>query len=82
MARRDLSHGRRVTRTIQAVSVPAWIDFPGAQQVVKIRRTRTIKGNKTVEVVYLISSTSMIDAQPAIIATWVREHWGIENKLQ
>ena len=64
VSRRDLSHGRRVTRTIQAVSVPAWINFPGAQQVVKIRRVRTIKGKKTVEIVYLISSTPMIAAQP------------------
>lgn len=43
----DVSHGRRVRRTTQAVSVPAWINFPGAQQVVKIRRTRTTDGKKT-----------------------------------
>ncbi|MDF1490416.1 ISAs1 family transposase [Tessaracoccus caeni] len=85
VSQRDLSHGRRVTRRIQAVVAPAWIDFPGAQQIAKIRRVRTTKtkqGKKTTtEVVYLISSAAMITAQPAIIAAWVREHWGIENKL-
>ena len=37
----DGSHGRRVRRTVQAVEAPAWIDFPGAAQVVRIRRTTT-----------------------------------------
>lgn len=80
-SQRDLSHGRRVTRTTQAVTAPTWIDFPGARQIIKIRRTRTIKGHKSVEVVYLISSIPMTDAQPAIIANWTQGHWGIENRL-
>ncbi|AYW77631.1 DDE transposase family protein [Propionibacterium acidifaciens] len=42
-SRPDHSRGRRVTRTVQAVVAPAWIDFPGARQVVKIRRTRTTR---------------------------------------
>lgn len=61
------------------------IDFPGTQQVVKVRRTRTTKtptgAKKTVEVVYLISSASMIDAQPATIAGWIQGRWNIENHL-
>ena len=77
----DVSHGRRARRTIQAVTTPDWIEFPGAQQIVKVRRTRTLNGKKTIEVVYLISSASMIDAQPATIATWAQGHWEIENKL-
>ncbi|MDF1490414.1 ISAs1 family transposase [Tessaracoccus caeni] len=81
VAQRDLSHGRRVTRTTQAVVAPAWISFPGARQVAKVRRVRTVKGNKTVEVVYLISSTPMTDAQPAVIAAWAQGHWAIENKI-
>lgn len=81
VSQRDPSRGRRVTRTIQAVVAPAWIGFPGAGQVIKIRRTRTIKGKKTIEVVYLLSSAAMHQAQPAVIAAWAREHWGIENRL-
>ena len=37
----DTGHGRRVRRTVQAVEAPAWIDFPGAAQVLQVRRTRT-----------------------------------------
>ena len=42
----DGSHGRRVRRTIKAVEAPAWIDFPGAAQVIRIRRTRTVRGEE------------------------------------
>ena len=48
----DGSHGRRVRRTIKAVEAPAWIDFPGAAQVIRIRRTRTVKGRKHIEVAH------------------------------
>ena len=77
----DGSHGRRVRRTVQAVEAPAWIDFPGAAQVIRIRRTRTVKGRKHVEVVHLICSLPMDQAQPEAIASWARGHWTIENRL-
>ena len=77
----DTSHGRRVRRTIKAVQAPDWIDFPGAAQIVQLRRTRTIKGRKTTEVVYAICSLDMIAAPPATVATWIQGHWGIENSL-
>ena len=48
----DTGHGRRVRRTVKAIEAPAWVDFPGAAQVVQLRRTRTIKSRKHVEVVY------------------------------
>jgi predicted transposase YbfD/YdcC len=72
-------HGRRARRTIKAALAPAWIEFAGAAQVAQVRRTVTRKGKKTVEVVYLITSSS--DADPATLAAWVRGHWHIENKL-
>ena len=34
-----------------------------------------------VEVVYLVCSLPMTDAQPEAVAAWVRGHWGIENRL-
>ena len=88
----DTGHGRRVRRTVQAVEAPAWIDFPGAAQVVRIRRTTTTAkrgstgGNgrakkKTTEVVHLICSLPMDQAQPEAIASWARGHWAIENRL-
>jgi len=71
-------HGRRARRTIKVALAPAWIGFAGAAQVAQLRRTVTRTGKKTVEVVYLITSS---DADPATLAAWVRGHWHIENKL-
>lgn len=75
----DRSHGRRVRRTVKAVQVPDWIDFPGAAQIIQLRRTRTIKGRKTTEVVYAICSLDMIAAPPATVAAWIQGHWAIES---
>ncbi|MBT8162573.1 MULTISPECIES: ISAs1 family transposase [Arthrobacter] len=72
------NRGRRSRRTIKTTTVPAWIDFAGASQVAQLRRTVTVKGKKTVEIVYLITSA---DTDPSTLANWVREHWHIENKL-
>ncbi|WP_256277237.1 ISAs1 family transposase, partial [Actinomyces sp. HMSC075C01] len=77
----DTGHGRRVRRTAKAIEAPAWVDFPAAAQVVQLRRTRTIKSRKHVEVVYLICSLPMTDAQPEVVAAWIQGHWGIENRL-
>jgi len=72
-------HGRKARRTIKAVLAPAWIEFDGAAQIAQLRRTVTNKGKKTVEVVYLITSDR--DASPATLASGVRGHWEIENRL-
>ena len=82
----DGSHGRRVRRTVQAVEAPAWVDFPGAAQVIRIRRTRTVNKRgggrrRTTEVVHLICSLPMTDAPPELVASWARGHWTIENRL-
>jgi predicted transposase YbfD/YdcC len=71
-------HGRRARRTLKVILAPAWIEFGGAAQVAQLRRTVTRNGKKTVEVVYLITSS---DAGPAALAAWVKGHWEIENKL-
>jgi hypothetical protein len=44
------------------VQAPDWIEFPAAAQIIQLRRTRTIKGRKTIEVVYAICSLDMIAA--------------------
>jgi len=82
----DVSHRRRERRTVKAVEAPTWVDFPGAVQVVQVRRTRTTKDRRsagkngrgsvkrtTVEVVYLVCSLPMGQAQPEQVATWVRD---------
>ena len=68
-------HGRRARRTIKAALAPAFIGFDGAAQVAQLRRTVTVNGKKTVEVVYLITSDR--NADPATLAAWVRGHWEI-----
>lgn len=78
---RDRRHGRQVTRTVKAVQVPAWVDWPGAAQVLRVRRTRIVNGRRRVEVVYAVSSVPMDQAQPRVVAAWIQGHWGIENKL-
>lgn len=75
------SHGRRVTRTIKVVDAPAWVGSTGAAQVAQLRRTVTIKGKKSMEVVYLITSATHAQAPPQVLAAWVRGHWGIEDRL-
>lgn len=75
------SHGRTTTRTIRAVEAPDQIGFPGAAQVLQLRRTITSHGKSSVEVVYLICSRSMTQAPPATVAAWIRGHWGIEDRL-
>jgi predicted transposase YbfD/YdcC len=74
-------HGRRATRSIKVIQAPAWTGFTGAAQVAQLRRTVTKKGIKSVEVVYLITSADHAAAPPAVLAGWVQEHWGIENRL-
>ena len=73
-------HGRRVHRAIKTVTAPAWITFAGAAQVAQVRRTTTRAGKKNVEVVYVITSADHHAAPPAVLASWIQGHWGIENR--
>ena len=41
-------HGRTATRTIKVVTAPAWVEFAGASQIAKLRRTVTKNGKRTV----------------------------------
>ncbi|MET9781512.1 ISAs1 family transposase [Nocardiopsis sp. NPDC055879] len=84
---RDTGHGRKETRTIKTAQVPAWVTFEGAAQIAQLRRTtwrKKSKGSpkrKSVEVVYLITSADHRVAPALVLSGWVRQHWGIENKL-
>lgn len=77
-------HGRRATRTIKVIdapTLPGWPEFVGAAQVAQLRRTVTVRGKKSVEVIYLITSATRHAAPPAVLAAWVQGHWAIENAL-
>jgi predicted transposase YbfD/YdcC len=80
----ETSHGRRVTRTYQVVTIAAGILFPHAAQALRIVRTRKRKGSTkkaTRETVYAVTSLTAAQAQPAELAGYVRRHWHVENKL-
>ena len=72
---REKTRGRRITRTIKTATVPGWVTFPGAALVAQLRRTVVVKGKKTIEVVYVITSA---DVPPQTLAAWVQGHWIVE----
>ena len=77
-------HGRREIRTLKILSVSTGIGFPNAAQALQIRRRRRrIDQPKrfTTETVYAITDLRVHQARPAQLATWIRSHWSIENKV-
>jgi predicted transposase YbfD/YdcC len=79
----DRAHGRIEHRTLKAISIPTGTLFPHAAQVLQItRRITKIKSGKTrTETVYAITDLTAQQAQPHHLATWLRGHWCIENRL-
>jgi len=82
------AHGRIEKRTLKAVTVPAGLGFPHAAQAIQvIRKTRPIKqatGTRArwrTETVYAICTLPAEAARPTELATWIRGHWSIENRL-
>jgi predicted transposase YbfD/YdcC len=76
-------HGRVEQRTLQILTAARGIGFPYARQVIRITRKRLVvaTGQRSVEVVYGICSLPFEQARPAMIAAWLRCHWGIENSV-
>jgi predicted transposase YbfD/YdcC len=74
-------HGRKERRAIRTAPA-AGIDWPGAAQVLRIRRdTGPTAGHWTAkEVAYGITSLPADLAGPRHLATYARQHWGIENR--
>lgn len=79
----DRAHGRVEKRSIKIVTVSAGILFPHARQALQItRKTRRLDGKKwTTETVYAVTSLTAEQATAAELATWVRGHWNVENRL-
>ena len=85
------AHGRIEKRSLKAVTVTeqaGGLGFPDAAQAIQVlRRTRRINpkhGTKyrwRTETVYAIVTLPAEQATPAELATWIRQHWHIENKL-
>ncbi len=78
----DKGHGRIEKRTLEATPIlTAGQKWKGLRQGLRITRERTVKGVKSVEVVYGITSLSMARANAATLLGLLRNHWQIENGL-
>src|SRR3954463_1297841 len=82
---RGRGHGRVEVRTISVVNLHPCPDrggefFPHAAQAIKVvRRRRTLSSTKWSTVtVYAITSLTAMQADPALLARWLRRHWSIE----
>jgi hypothetical protein len=76
----DKAHGRTERRTLRLTAcLTVHQDWPGLKQGFEVTRERTVKGKKTVEVVYGITSLGRERADAARLLALVREHWQIEN---
>jgi predicted transposase YbfD/YdcC len=77
----DTGHGRVTTRTIQTLPAPADLPFPHVNQVWLIERyvTDTVGTSRSAVAALGVTSPTTTRATPENIATYVREHWGIES---
>ena len=82
---RGRGHGRVETRSISVVSLQPCPDlggefFPHAAQAIKVvRRRRALGSTKwTTVTVYAITSLTALQADPVLLARWLRGHWAIE----
>jgi predicted transposase YbfD/YdcC len=76
----DKGHGRLEVRTLRLTqTLTKHQDWRGLKQGFFLTRERTEKGEKTVEVVFGITSLSRERADAEYLLGLTREHWGIEN---
>jgi len=82
---RGRGHGRVETRTVSVVSLHPCPDaggefFPHAAQAIKLVRRRRALGRRkwTTVTVYAITSLTAAQADPVLLARWLRGHWAIE----
>jgi len=82
---RGRGHGRVETRQISVVSLYPCPDrggefFPHAAQAIKLVRRRRALGSRkwTTVTVYAITSLTALQADPVLLARWLRGHWAIE----
>jgi predicted transposase YbfD/YdcC len=91
----ETGHGRWEKRTIRVLEAPDDLDFPHVGQVFLIERTtirtlyrrnktsKKVKKTKVTHCVAALGMTSLTATQatPEHLATYVRSHWSIENKI-
>lgn len=79
----EKGHGRIERRTLSSTTaLNDYLNWPGVQQVCHVQRERTIRGQRSTEVVYFITSLSRQQADAKTLLQLIRGHWGaIENGL-
>ncbi|MHB8288576.1 MAG: ISAs1 family transposase [Acidimicrobiales bacterium] len=82
----DRGHGRIEHRYFRVTDVPktlaAKLGFPSASQVVAVTRKRSKLDDcvKSTETSYYVTDLTSNQASPEHLASYIREHWGIENR--
>jgi predicted transposase YbfD/YdcC len=78
-----IGHGRLEQRTIEILPAPDNLDFPDAATVFQITRYRTDRtsGKRETHTVHGVTNLTTDSSAPATIATYLRGHWEIENRL-
>jgi predicted transposase YbfD/YdcC len=84
--RRQVAHGRAESRSVKVIDLdgtPAEALFPHAARAIKVvRRRRDNRTGKTsTEIIYAVTSLTYRQADPELLAAWLRGHWGIENRV-
>jgi predicted transposase YbfD/YdcC len=79
--KRERGHGRTGRRTLKVTAVAKGLAFPHAAQAIKIMRRRKVKGKWSAETCYAVTSLIITQATHAQLATIIRGHWGIEDRL-
>ena len=78
----EKAHGRIETRAAStSADVVPHLGWPGAAQVMRVMRTREIKGVASTQIAYYVTSLPQTEAGPGRLLALARAHWGIENKL-
>src|SRR4051794_24928427 len=79
---RGKGHGRVEYRRLRATArLTGYLDWPGVQQVCVLERTRIVRGAKTVETVFAITSLGPAETRATELLALARQHWEIENRL-
>jgi predicted transposase YbfD/YdcC len=78
----DKGHGRIEIREIEVSSrLDGYLDWPHFKQAIRIKRTRVVNGERSVEYSYFITSLSRERVNARDLLSLQRGHWGIENRL-
>jgi predicted transposase YbfD/YdcC len=81
----DRRRGRTETRTVQASTrlhayLHAYFPFPGIAQIAQLTRTVRTAATTRSETVYLITSLTPRQADPARLLALIRGHWSVESR--